>query len=157
MKVKSTIYEETGWLERHRMAAYAVLYVQFLQVVLAFNVHPRVAMLTSTVQRALKNMFHFFFVFGIVFLMLAFMANFLLGGRIHLFNTFGSSCTTQIRMLFGEFIYADGVETLSGTALVMYWLYAVSFMLVVPCFQPHLKCATKLFLLAATCTTSKTR
>jgi hypothetical protein len=33
-------------------------------------------------------------------------------------------------MLFGEFIYADGVEVLSGTALVMYWLYAVSFMLI---------------------------
>ena len=32
-------------------------------------------------------------------------------------------------MLFGEFIYADGVEVLSGTSLIMYWLYAISFML----------------------------
>eukprot|EP00435_Cladocopium_sp_Y103_P028877 s896_g7.t1 len=130
-KVKTVIYEEADWLERHRIAAYIVLYVQFLQMVLAFNVHPRVAMLTSTIQKALHNMMHFFFVFAILFLMLAFMANFLLGGRIHVFGTFGEACSAQVRMLFGEFIYADGVEVLSGTALVMYWLYAVSFMLIV--------------------------
>lgn len=130
-KVKSVIYEESSWLERHRIAAYVVLYVQFLQMVLAFNVHPRVAMLTSTIQKALFNMMHFFFVFAILFLMLAFMANFLLGGRIHLFGTFGGACSAQVRMLFGEFIYADGVEVLSGSALVMYWLYAISFMLIV--------------------------
>ncbi|CAL1159747.1 unnamed protein product, partial [Cladocopium goreaui] len=130
-KVKTVIYEEADWLERHRIAAYIVLYVQFLQMVLAFNVHPRVAMLTSTIQKALHNMMHFFFVFAILFLMLAFMANFLLGGRIHLFGTFGEACSAQVRMLFGEFIYADGVEVLSGTALVMYWLYAISFMLIV--------------------------
>ena len=130
-KVKSVIYEEASWLERHRIAAYAVLYIQFLQMVLAFNVHPRVAMLTSTVSKALYNMMHFFFVFAVLFLMLAFMANFLLGGRIHIFGTFGSACSAQVRMLFGEFIYADGVEVLSGSALVMYWLYAISFMLIV--------------------------
>ena len=118
-QVKSVIYEEASWLERHRVAAYVVLYVQFLQMVLAFNVHPRVAMLTSTVQKALYNM----------------MANFLLGGRIHIFGTFGSACSAQVRMLFGEFIYADGVEVLSGTALVMYWLYAVSFMLIAACLR----------------------
>ena len=134
-QVKSVIYEEASWLERHRVAAYVVLYVQFLQMVLAFTVHPRVAMLTSTVQKALYNMMHFFFVFAILFLMLAFMANFLLGGRIHIFGTFGSACSAQVRMLFGEFIYADGVEVLSGTALVMYWLYAVSFMLIAACLQ----------------------
>ena len=48
--MKSVIYEEAAWLERHRIAAYVVLYVQFLQMVLAFNVHPRVEMLTSTIQ-----------------------------------------------------------------------------------------------------------
>ena len=130
-KVKTVIYEESDWLERHRIASYVVLYVQFLQMVLAFNVHPRVAMLTSTIQKALYNMAHFFFVFAILFLMLAFMANFLLGGRIHLFGTFGGACSAQVRMLFGEFIYAEGVEALSGSALVMYWLYAISFMLIV--------------------------
>ena len=50
-KVKTVIYEEADWLERHRIAAYIVLYVQFLQMVLAFNVHPRVAMLTSTITK----------------------------------------------------------------------------------------------------------
>ena len=137
------IYEEAAWLERHRIASYVVLYVQFLQMVLAFNVHPRVAMLTSTVQRALHNMMHFFFIFAILFLMLAFMANFLLGGRIHLFGTFGSACSAQIRMLFGEFIYAEGVEMLSGTSLAMYWLYAISFMLIATwsCVHSHAFCA----------------
>ena len=41
-------------------------------------------------------------------------------------------------MLFGEFIYADGVEVLSGTALVMYWLYAISFMLIVAWIEEDL-------------------
>eukprot|EP00438_Fugacium_kawagutii_P023655 Skav206419 [mRNA] locus=scaffold292:360054:374362:+ [translate_table: standard] len=68
-------------------------------------------------QRRWFNMMHFFFVFAILFLMLAFMANFLLGGRIHIFSTFGSACSAQVRMLFGEFIYADGVEALTGSAL----------------------------------------
>ena len=40
-EVKSVIYEESSWLERHRIAAYAVLYVQFLQMVLAFNCAPQ--------------------------------------------------------------------------------------------------------------------
>lgn len=86
-------------------------------------------------------MMHFFFVFAILFLMLAFMANFLLGGRIHIFGTFGEACSAQVRMLFGEFIYADGVEVLSGTSLIMYWLYAISFMLLG--YERQVKASTK--------------
>ena len=100
-----------------------------LNLSLFLSLHRRFLELWSSPRKALHNMMHFFFVFAILFLMLAFMANFLLGGRIHLFGTFGEACSAQVRMLFGEFIYADGVEVLSGTALVMYWLYAISFML----------------------------
>ncbi|CAE7708978.1 pkd2, partial [Symbiodinium pilosum] len=130
-KVKTVIYDEVGWLERHRVASYVLMYFQFLQMVLYFNAHPRVAMLTKTVKGALLNMLHFFLVFTILFLMLAFMAHFLLGGQIQLFGTFGGSCETQVRMLFGEFIFVDGAENLSGLSLAMYWLYAASFMLIV--------------------------
>jgi len=130
-KVKTVIHEEVGWLERHRVASYVLMYFQFLQMVLYFNAHPRVAMLTKTVKGALLNMLHFFLVFTILFLMLAFMAHFLLGGQIQLFGTFGGACETQVRMLFGEFIFVDGAELLSGLSLAMYWLYAASFMLIV--------------------------
>ena len=40
-KVKTVIYEEVGWLERHRVASYVLMYFQFLQMVLYFNAHPR--------------------------------------------------------------------------------------------------------------------
>jgi len=130
-KVKTQIYHEVSWLEAHRVASYLLMYVQFLQMVLYFSAHPRVAMLTKTVNGALFNMLHFFLVFAILFLMLAFMAHFLLGGQIQLFSTFGGSCETQVRMLFGEFIFVDGAERLSGLAVGMYWIYAASFMLIV--------------------------
>ncbi|CAE7233740.1 PKD2L1 [Symbiodinium sp. CCMP2592] len=128
---KTEVYEEVEWLETHRLASYIMLYVQFLQAVLYFSAHPQVAMLTRTVKKALWNMVHFFVVFAILFLMLAFMAHFLLGGTVHLFGTFPDACATQVRMLFGEFIFVDGAEKLSGSMSVMYWVYAASFMLVV--------------------------
>ncbi|CAE7942203.1 pkd2, partial [Symbiodinium sp. KB8] len=130
-EVKTEVYEEVEWLETHRLASYIMLYVQFLQAVLYFSAHPRVAMLTRTVKKALWNMVHFFVVFAILFLMLAFMAHFLLGGTVHLFGTFPAACATQVRMLFGEFIFVDGAEKLSGSMSAMYWVYAASFMLVV--------------------------
>eukprot|EP00931_Biecheleriopsis_adriatica_P027109 TRINITY_DN16357_c0_g1_i4.p1 TRINITY_DN16357_c0_g1~~TRINITY_DN16357_c0_g1_i4.p1 ORF type:complete len:854 (+),score=141.78 TRINITY_DN16357_c0_g1_i4:42-2603(+) len=130
-KVKAEIAQEVGWLREHRVVSYSVCYVQFLQLVFYFNAHPRMAMLTSTVQKGLTNMIHFALLFGTLFLMLAFMSHWLLGGAIRSFETFGGAVETQTRMLFGEFIYVDGAEGLLGGLLILYWLYAVTFMIVV--------------------------
>jgi len=127
---KSHIYGETQWLLTHRIAIYLVLYMQFLQLILYFHAHPRMAMLTSTVAASLDMMFHFMILFTILFCMLAFMASWMLGGEVPAFKTYTEAIGSQGRMLFGEWIYADNADELFGGMVVMYWLYAITFMLV---------------------------
>merc|ERR1719408_348166 len=42
----------------------------------------------------------------------------------------GNAIEAQGRMIFGEFIYASGEEELHGVMIIMYWLYAFTFMIV---------------------------
>jgi len=129
-EVKTHIYEETTWLMRHRIAAYIVCYIQFVQLIFYMNAHPKMAVLTATLWRAFDNMLHFLMLFSILFLMLAYMAHWMLGGDIDIFSTFGGTISAQGRMIYGEFIYASGAEDLNGIMMVMYWFYAFTFMLV---------------------------
>merc|ERR1719356_1458606 len=75
-------------------------------------------------------MFHFFLLFSFLFLMLGFMASWMLGGEVETFNSFGASMAAQGKMLFGEWIYADNADELYGSMVIMYWIYAITFMLV---------------------------
>eukprot|EP00418_Pyrodinium_bahamense_P100029 CAMPEP_0179024992 /NCGR_PEP_ID=MMETSP0796-20121207/7743_1 /TAXON_ID=73915 /ORGANISM="Pyrodinium bahamense, Strain pbaha01" /LENGTH=228 /DNA_ID=CAMNT_0020720975 /DNA_START=1 /DNA_END=684 /DNA_ORIENTATION=+ len=59
------------------------------------------------------------------------MGHWMLGQNIPEFGTFGETIKSQMRMMFGEFIQASKVDELSGSMIVMYWLYAVTFMLIV--------------------------
>ncbi|OLP89606.1 hypothetical protein AK812_SmicGene28924 [Symbiodinium microadriaticum] len=127
------VYEEVEWLETHRLASYIMLYVQFLQAVLYFSAHPRVAMcfgwLTRTVKKALWNMVHFFVE---------------IGGHGDgddddddddddyddddaSGDSDGGYDDTDDDI---QFIFVDGAEKLSGSMSAMYWVYAASFMLV---------------------------
>lgn len=128
---KTHIYHEITWMKRHRIVAYVVCYVQFLQLVSYFNNHPRMAILTATVNRALGNISHFLALFGMLYVMLAFMAHWMLGPYIPEFGTIGETMASQVRMVFGEFIQASNVDALKGSMMVMYWLYAGTFMLLV--------------------------
>eukprot|EP00429_Kryptoperidinium_foliaceum_P065095 CAMPEP_0176071528 /NCGR_PEP_ID=MMETSP0120_2-20121206/35726_1 /TAXON_ID=160619 /ORGANISM="Kryptoperidinium foliaceum, Strain CCMP 1326" /LENGTH=938 /DNA_ID=CAMNT_0017405185 /DNA_START=33 /DNA_END=2849 /DNA_ORIENTATION=- len=127
---KTMVYYESQWLMSHRIAIYIILYIQFAQLIAYFAVHPRLAMLTSTIAGALDHMFHFFMLFAVITLMLAFMASWMLGGDVHAFQTFGEAVASQGKMLFGEWIYADNADDLHGWMVAMYWLYAITFMLV---------------------------
>eukprot|EP00449_Zooxanthella_nutricula_P048076 CAMPEP_0198596524 /NCGR_PEP_ID=MMETSP1462-20131121/143287_1 /TAXON_ID=1333877 /ORGANISM="Brandtodinium nutriculum, Strain RCC3387" /LENGTH=890 /DNA_ID=CAMNT_0044328165 /DNA_START=10 /DNA_END=2679 /DNA_ORIENTATION=+ len=126
---KALVYHETRWLMMHRIAIYIVLYVQFLQLVMYFDSHPRMAMLTSTLKKSLDNMFHFFFLFLLIFAMLGFTASWMLGGDVTAFATVGIALGSQTKMLFGEWIYADNADDLTGVMVAMYWIYALTFML----------------------------
>mmetsp|Transcript_49377 Transcript_49377/g.115461 ORF Transcript_49377/g.115461 Transcript_49377/m.115461 type:complete len:905 (-) Transcript_49377:40-2754(-) len=129
--VKTHMYEETTWLMNHRCAAYIVLYVQFVQLIFYFSLHPKMAVLTDTIFKAFWNILHFLALFTILFLMLAFMAHWMLGEHITEFGTFGKTLETQAQMIYGEFIYAEEAEYLYDSHVVMYWLYAITFMLVI--------------------------
>merc|ERR1712032_1136058 len=119
---KTHIYYETSWLKTHCFVAYFVCYVQFLQLIFYFNVHPRMAILTSTIVKASSNIVHFFLIFGVLYIMLAFMAHWMLGPSISQFGTLADTIKNQCRMMFGEFLQADGVETLRGWTMAVYWL-----------------------------------
>lgn len=128
--VLTHIFHETEWLMTHRIVIYILLYVQLMQVIFYFDAHPRMAVLTSTVHKAVDLMFHFFLIFGVLFTMLAFMASWLLGSNVLAFSTFAESVSSQAKMLFGEWIYAANADELFGAMSLMYWLYAMTFMLI---------------------------
>mmetsp|Transcript_18300 Transcript_18300/g.57377 ORF Transcript_18300/g.57377 Transcript_18300/m.57377 type:complete len:610 (+) Transcript_18300:378-2207(+) len=127
---KSHMHEENTWLERHCGIAYWVCYVQFLQMIFYFNAHPKMAVLTATVRTALSNLGHFAVLFSFLYLMLGFMAHWMLGPHLKEFGTMSNTVRSQARMLAGEFIQANQAEALRGQMLAMYWLYAMTFLLV---------------------------
>jgi hypothetical protein len=129
--VKSHIWSETNWMKRHRVVAYFILYAQFLQLIFYMNAHPKLGVLTATVVKATSHLVHFVMVFWTLFLMLGFMAHWMLGGNIDGFATFSGTIEAQTRMLFGEFIFADGAAELTYGLTFMYWLYASSFLLII--------------------------
>jgi len=130
-EVSEHVHGETAWLMRHKITAYVVCYVQFMQLILYFGLHPKMAVLTNTVWKAMDQMVHFLMLFGVLFIMLAFMAHWMLGEKLEEFGTFGDAVSSQGRMLFGEFIYAWRAGDLHGKRMVVYWIYASTFMLLV--------------------------
>jgi hypothetical protein len=131
-EVKTHIYEENKWVETIRITAFIMLYLQFVQIILYMNAHPRMALLTRTLVLAWDNIVHFFALFILIFLMLAYMVHWLLGGDLfEVFGSFSQAFMSQTRMIFGEWIYSAGVDELHGVWLTMYWIWAATFMLLV--------------------------
>lgn len=128
---KTHIYGETTWLQRHRMVSYFVCYIQFLQLILYFNAHPRLAVLTTTVAKAMNNIMHFLALFGVLFILLAFMAHWMLGPDIPEFGTFGTTLESMMRMTFGAFLKAGKVDDMGDSQTAMYWLFALTFMVLI--------------------------
>ena len=62
--------------------------------------------------------------------MLAFMACGLVGQSVAVFQDWGTTIESQARMIFGAFLLPDGAEHLYGKQRAMYWLYALTFLLV---------------------------
>mmetsp|Transcript_2993 Transcript_2993/g.7259 ORF Transcript_2993/g.7259 Transcript_2993/m.7259 type:complete len:1083 (+) Transcript_2993:86-3334(+) len=118
-------------LNSFRIFAYLLLYMQFVQLMLYFAFHPRMGIITATISKASSALAHFGVLFSMIFSILAFMAHWMLGTHVDEFATFSGACAAQARMLFGEFIYVESADELDGSMVIMYWLYAFSFMLVV--------------------------
>jgi hypothetical protein len=102
-----------------------------MQLILYFGLHPKMAVLTNTIWKATDQMVHFLLLFGILFVKLAFLAHWMLGEKIEEFGSFPDALSSQGRMIFGEFIYASKAGDLSGARMAMYWIYAMTFMLLV--------------------------
>lgn len=131
LSVMTQIDGATSWMMSQRQAAYAVMCVQFLQVILYMSAHPKMAVLTDTIYGAGIHLIHFVIIFAALFLMLGWMAHWMFGDYIQGFSTFSKTMETQVRIFFGEFIYADGAELLSDRMSSAYWTYAATFMAVI--------------------------
>merc|ERR1719359_1207753 len=131
-EVKTHVYYTTGWYSRHYIGAYCVIYVQFIQLIMYFNVHPRMALLTNTIKSGIDHMLHFLLLFAILFCFLAFMAHWMFGPDLDIFQTFPQTISEQVRILFGEYLVAgEGMKSLTGTIFGIYILYFITFMFIV--------------------------
>jgi hypothetical protein len=129
--VKTHVYAETQWMKAQRIAAYVVLYFQFLQTIFYMSAHPKMGVLTDTIYKASTHLVHFALLFGVLFLMLGFMAHWMLGEHIDGFGTFGGTIRSQVEMMYGDFIIIDGADDLTTGYSIMYWIYAMTFLVVV--------------------------
>ena len=130
LDVKTHIYGEVRWVQSMRIACFLMCYVQFVQLTTYFNAHPRMAVLTKTFSKRIDLMVHVFIVFLVPFFMRAFMAYWLFGQLVAVFQDWGTTIESQARMIFGAFLLPDGAEHLYGKQRAMYWLYALTFLLV---------------------------
>jgi hypothetical protein len=131
-EVKTHVYYTTAWYSRHYIVSYCVIYVQFVQLIMYFNVHPRMALLTNTIKNGIDHMFHFLLLFAILFCFLAFMAHWMFGPDLDIFQTFPQTISEQVRILFGEYLVAgEGMKNLYGPMFGIYVLYFITFMFVV--------------------------
>ena len=128
--VKTHIYGEVQWVQIMRIACFLMCSVQFVQLTIYFNAHPRMAVLTNSFSKRIDLMVHVFIVFLVPFFMRAFMAYWLFGQLVAVFQDWGTTIESQARMIFGTFLLPDGAEHLYGKQRAMYWLYALTFLLV---------------------------
>jgi len=128
-EVDWNIMQKVNWVFLQCKIGGAATYMQFLQLIFYFNAHPKMAVLTATIAKAGSEIIHFLMLFGILFCMLSFIAYWQIGTQLSTFATFGDALSGQARMLFGEFIYASGAENLHASDMILYWLYAFTFML----------------------------
>lgn len=89
------------------------------RVILHFNVHPRIAIVSDTIMQAKGDILHFIFVFVIVFLTFAWLGHWSFGSRKVLFQTFSSSCHTSFRMLIGDWSFEEAWK--EGTMQIVWY------------------------------------
>eukprot|EP00403_Amphidinium_massartii_P024999 CAMPEP_0178391464 /NCGR_PEP_ID=MMETSP0689_2-20121128/11178_1 /TAXON_ID=160604 /ORGANISM="Amphidinium massartii, Strain CS-259" /LENGTH=1125 /DNA_ID=CAMNT_0020012011 /DNA_START=11 /DNA_END=3385 /DNA_ORIENTATION=- len=129
--VKTKIYEDTNELYRWRCIAYVICYLQFIQLILYFNAHPKVAMLTATLHRSYPQLEPFVFVFSCVVLFLGFMAHWMLGADVVEFKTIVESLVSVVKMLYGEFLTPDGLDEIHAEMEIIFYIYALTFLIIV--------------------------
>lgn len=131
--VKELIYGTVSSVKDLRSTAFLVLYALFLQCILYFNAHPRMAILTATLEKAFSDMAHFLTLFMFLFAFLAFLAYFQFGDQVDEYKSFSDAFESQVLMIFGEFLYTSNAgDRLSPPSqqYTFYWIYAGTFLLI---------------------------
>ncbi|TYZ60100.1 hypothetical protein PybrP1_010046 [[Pythium] brassicae (nom. inval.)] len=123
--------KQVAWLtvSLRFVAVIAVLLVGAM-VLKAFHKHPRLGILTRTLDRSLRAFRSVFGVFIIVFVSFSASGTVLFGDRAKSFSSFGTSLETCINMLFGSFEYAAIQDMYISAPMLFYWTYMVVVSLV---------------------------
>ena len=80
---------------------------------------------------SLDEMAHFFFVFAILFVVLAFVGHWQFASMLpEEFGTMGKAFEWQFMMIIGEFPFDGWRELGDSTQMMMYWVYLILFAVV---------------------------
>ena len=130
------VSEITDFLDRDqnlRVTAYILILVSFFRVVAYLRVHPRIAVLYKTVEVAVDDLVHFFAVFGLLYMVLAFIAMWMFGADNPKYGSLGQAVLTQYEMLLGDMPWPESEQVqnfmLFMTYLVLYGLIVVFILL----------------------------
>lgn len=126
-----SIYDNVDTLDSWHFISYLVVVLQIAQLVCYFHAHPRLGLITNTIMNTMMTLLHFAFLSILIFMMLTFMVYWAFGSELEAFRTFGRAATAQLNMIYGDYIYAKGASELDDSTSFMYWLYALTFMILV--------------------------
>merc|ERR1719329_624136 len=92
-----------------------------------FHVHPGMASFSSTALKAMSSIAHFLTIFVLLFLLSTFLVHWMFGDELAAFSTLGRALTSQMQMVYGHFLYAPEAAALDNETANMYWIYALTF------------------------------
>merc|ERR1719491_2404879 len=114
--------------EMHRMCMRILILLFFARVVIYMRVHPRIAILYSTLLQMSLDFMHFLILFCTLYVVLAFLAMWSFGDFMPDFASLQIACYTQFRMIVGEFNLPSGKN--SGTIASIAVYYIIYFLMV---------------------------
>lgn len=113
------------------LMCYVVGSLQLAQLVVYFHeAHPGMALFTKVMQRALMSLLHLLVLLLLFYVLLAFLLHWMFGRSLAESETFGRGITSQLKMIYGDYVRLPGVTSLDDDAATAYWIYAVIFMTV---------------------------
>lgn len=130
--IADSIYARTEALNWLCLACFLVAMVQGVQWVMSlYDAHPGIATTALALRRAFSALLHLAVLLVVVFFIVAFLFHWMLGRSMSESETFGQALASQLRIAYGEYIYLPGAARLEQGALIVYWIYAVIFLIFV--------------------------
>jgi len=129
--------EGNAWEQTLRDIAFCTLLILVVRIIIYMGCHPRIAVLKQTILESVDDIFHFVFVFGIIYIVFAFAAYWVLGAEPtnSEFSTLTNTCWTQMRMLCGDFPFTRHPTVLNAiymiTFIIVVFIMALNFLLAV--------------------------
>jgi len=119
--------------QNHRLWARILVLLFFVRIVIYMRVHPRIAILYSTLIEMYMDFMHFLLLATTLYCVLAFLGTWSFGDKVADFGDFQTSLYTQFRMIVGEFNLPtdedSGFKFTFGLYAIIYFLMVFSLLL----------------------------